>query len=330
MVDVAKAAGVSLATVGRVLHGTGYVGAETRKTIEQIIERSGYVPNKIAQGLKSRQSKLIGHLVVFNPNMLFAKISLAVNTAAMDQGLHVLTMTSHPGLDEDEALINELIGHRVAGVIITSNTHAPKTAIQRLVDRHIPVVMIERTLGVPRVDRIRVDDLGGSRAAVTHILEHGHRRIAFVGMHPFHEVEKLRLQGYREVLQGAKLPSEDYVRLTPEYSAEAGCQAMDSLLALPHPPTAVFATSDLLVCGILQSLHAHGRRVPDDVSVVGYDDTLAAFLTPPITSVGLSLEDVGRQALDLLVRRGQTPEAPAQAIKLSTLLVDRHSVKKPG
>lgn len=330
MVDVAKAAGVSLATVGRVLHGTGYVGTETRKKIERIIEQTGYVPNKIAQGLKSRQSKLIGHLVVFNPNMLFAKISLAVNTAAMDQGLHVLTMTSHPGLQEDEALINELIGHRVAGVIITSNTQVPKGAIQRLVDRNIPVVMIERTLSLPRVDRIRVDDLAGARAAVTHLLEHGHRRIAFVGRELAHEVEKLRLQGYRDALASAKLPSEEYVRLSAQYSTESGRLAMASLLALPHPPTAVFATSDLLVCGILQALHEHGRRVPEDVSVVGYDDTLAAFLTPPITSIGLSLEDVGRQALDLLVRRGEAPDAPAQTIKLSTVLVDRHSVKKAG
>ncbi|HRE25376.1 MAG TPA: LacI family DNA-binding transcriptional regulator [Anaerolineales bacterium] len=327
MVDIATATGLSLATVGRVLHDTGYVSAESRKKIEAYIQKTGYVPNKIAQGLKSRQSKLIGHLVVFNPNMLFAKISLAVNAAAREQGLHVLTMTSHKGLEEDEALVNELIGHRVDGVVVTSNVSMPKAAIQKLVDRNIPVVMIERTLAVPRVDRIRVDDLGGARLAVQHLLDHGHRRVGFIGMHLFHEVERLRLAGYRDALLGAgQTAQDDLVRLMAEYSPEAGKQAMESFLAAPEPPTAVFATSDLFIGGVLQALHARGLRVPHDLSLVGYDDTLAAMFAPPITSVGLSLDDVGRQAIDLLLKRQPTPAASARTLTLGTVLIDRGSV----
>ncbi len=331
MVDIAKAAGVSLATVGRVLHDHGYVSAENRKKIERLIKESGYVPNKIAQGLKSRQSKLIGHLVVFNPNMLFAKISLAVNTAALAKGLHVLTMTSHKGMNEDEALINELIGHRVDGVIVTSNVDISKTLIQKLVDRNIPVVMIERTLAVPRVDRIRVDDRGGATEAVRHILAQGHRRVGFIGMRQFHDVEKLRLQGYRDALGRAGItPDEACVHLMPEYSVAAGRQAMSSLLALAHPPTAVFATSDLLAGGAAQALYERGLRVPEDMSLVGYDDTLSALLAPPITSVALSLDDIGRQAIDLLQQRRQTPAAPAHTLTLKTVLIDRRSVGAPS
>jgi len=327
MVDIATATGLSLATVGRVLHDTGYVSAESRKKIEAYIRKSGYVPNKIAQGLKSRQSKLIGHLVVFNPNMLFAKISLAVNTAAREQGLHVLTMTSHKGLEDDEALVNELIGHRVDGVVVTSNVGMPKSAIKKLVDRNIPVVTIERTLAVPRVDRIRVDDRGGARVAVQHLLDHGHRRVGFIGMQLFHEVEKLRLEGYRDALRAAGLaPQDDLVHLMAEYSPEAGRQAAEALLKSSAPPTAVFATSDLFIGGVLQALHVRGMRVPHDLSLVGYDDTLAAMFAPPISSVGLSLDDVGHQAIGLLLKRQTAPAAPARTLTLNTVLIDRGSV----
>lgn len=327
MSDIAHAAGVSLATVGRVLHKNGYVSEENREKIERLIQELGYVPNKIAQGLKNQRSMLIGHLVVFNPNMLFAKISLAVNQAALAHGFHVLTMTSHQQMDEEEAQINELIGHRVDGVIITSNTHIPQALIQKLVDLKIPVVMVERTYDLPLVDCIRVDDLKGAFDAVHHILAHGHQRIGFIGMQLFHEVERLRYQGYCEALQTAGIElTNDYIRFMPDYSAESGYNATEALMRLETPPTAVFATSDLFTCGVLQYLHEQGKRVPEDLALVGYDDTLATLLAPPITSMSLSLEAIGEHALECLLQRMDDPQAPAQTKMISTILIDRHSV----
>ena len=327
MSDIAKAAGVSLATVGRVLHKRGYVSAENREKIERLVQESGYVPNKMAQGLKNRQSKLIGHLVVFNPNMLFAKISLAVSSAALEQGFHVLTMTGHQNLNEEEAQLNELIGHRVDGVIITSNARIPKTLIQKLVDLKIPVVMIERTYDLPRVDCIRVDDLAGSFEAVQHLIKHGQRRIGFIGMQLFHEVERLRYQGYCEALRSAGIELVDeYICFMPEYSVEAGYRAMQALMKLEQPPGSVFATSDLFICGVMQSLYQQGKRVPDDLSLVGYDDTLSTLLAPPITSVGLSLDEIGKQAIELLLERMQDIQAPSRMVTIKTVLIKRDSV----
>lgn len=329
MSDIAAAAGVSLATVGRVLHKNGYVSEENREKIERLIQELGYVPNKIAQGLKNRQSKLIGHLVVFNPNMLFAKISLAVTQSALQHGFHVLTMTGHQNLDEEEAQINELIGHRVDGVIITSNVHIPKTLIQKLVDLEIPVVMIERTYDLPHVDCIRVDDLNGSFEAVDHIIAKGHRRIGFIGMQLFHEVEKLRYQGYCDALRNAGMEiSDDYICFMPDYSVENGFRAMETLMKTNQfPPTAVFATSDLFTCGVMQYLHQQGKRVPEDLSLVGYDDTLSTLLAPPITSVGLSLDEIGSHAIELLLRRMQDYQAPSSIVPIKTVLIDRQSVR---
>lgn len=327
MSDIAKAAGVSLATVGRVLHKSGYVSEENREKIERLIQELGYVPNKMAQGLKNSQSRLIGHLVVFNPNMLFAKISLAVNKVALEHGFHVLTMTGHQNMDEEEAQINELIGHRVNGVIISSNVRIPQALVQKLVDLKIPVVMIERTYAMSQVDCIRVDDLNGSLEAVQHLIEHGHRRIGFIGMQLFHEVERLRYRGYGAALSKAGIEiSDEYICLMPEYSVEAGYQAMEALTKLAQPPTAVFATSDLFICGVMQSLHRQGKRVPEDVSLVGYDDTLSTLLAPPITSVGLSLDDIGKHAIELLLHRMSEVQSPARIVTIKTILIDRQSV----
>ena len=329
MSDIAKAAGVSLATVGRVLHKNGYVSEENREKIELLIQEYGYVPNKIAQGLKNRKSKLIGHLVIFNPNILFAKISLAVNKAALEQGFHVITMTGHRDLNEEELQINELIGFRVDGVIITSNVHIPQSLIKKLLDLNIPVVMIERTYDMPYVDCIKVDDQNGSFEAVRHIIEKGHKRIGFIGMNLFHEVEKLRYQGYCNALEhdGIEL-IEEYVRFMPEYSVDAGYAAAKELLELSTPPTAIFSTSDLFACGVMQFLHQQGKRVPADLSLVGYDDTLSTLLAPPITSVGLSLEKIGSQAIDLLLERSADIKASTRIMKINTVLIDRNSVKQ--
>ena len=330
MSDIARAAGVSLATVGRVLHKSGYVSEESREKIECLIQELGYVPNKMAQGLKNRQSRLIGHLMVFNPNMLYAKISLAVNKLALEHGFQVLTMTAHPNLHEEEAQINEMIGHRVDGVIITSNTFIPAGLIHRLVNLKIPVVMVERTLHLPQVDCIRVDDLSGALAAVRHIIGHGHSRIGFIGMQSAHEVEHLRHQGYCNALQEAGLAlNDEYIRLMPAYTVQAGYEAMASLMNLPTPPGAIFATSDLFICGALQYLYQIGKKVPADVSLVGYDDTLSTMLAPPITSVGLSLEEIGESAVKLLLERMEDFKAPAKNITIHTVLIDRQSVGAP-
>ena len=327
MADIAKAAGVSLATVGRVLHKNGYVSKENREKIEGLIQEYGYVPNKIAQGLKNNKSKLIGHLVIFSPNMLFAKISLAVNKAALERGFHVITMSGHRDLNEEEAQINELIGYRVGGVIVTSNVHIPNTLIQKLVDLKIPVVLIERTYEMAHVDCIKIDDLAGSFDAVRHIINEGHERVGFIGMDLFHEVEKLRYQGYCDALNNAGIKqTEKYINFMPEYSVNAGYQATKKLLELDTPPTAIFSTSDLFVCGVLQYLHEKGKRVPQDLSLVGYDDTLSTLLAPPITSVALSLDDIGSQAFKLLLERSADFEAPSRTVKINTVLINRNSV----
>ncbi len=329
MSDIAKAAGVSLATVGRVLHNNGYVSEEKRQEIERIIKETGYIPNRIAQGLKKSRSKIIGHLTLFNPNMQYQEISSAVNAAAAESGYQVLTLTCHQGSGEEEQQINDLIGHRVDGVIITSYQALSQEWIGRLLERQIPVVMVERTYDMPLVDRIVVNDLAGSKEAVRHMLHKGHRRIAFVGAALDYQVEKDRYAGYLEALKEAGIvPLEQWSQLMPGYSVEAGRKAIDELLHARVSPTAVFMTSDIFACGVLQVLYERGLRVPDDLSLIGYDNTLSALLSPPITSVGLPFEKIGDHAIRLLLRRMEDPGVSACSVGIDPFLMDRHTVRE--
>lgn len=329
MSDVAKAAGVSLATVGRVLHNNGYVSEDKRREIERIIKEMGYIPNRIAQGLKSSRSNIIGHLTLFNTNMQFKEISSAVNTAAASSGYHVLTLTSHIGLGEEEQQINDLIGHRVDGVIVTSYHSISKDLIGRLLENHIPVVMIERTFDMPMVDRIVVNDRASSLGAVQHMLQKGHRRIGFIGCKLTHQVEEDRYAGYLDALSEARItPHEEWVQVMSEYSIEAGRMAIDQLLRAGQPPTAIFMTSDIYACGVLQVLYERGLRVPDDLSLVGYDNTLSALLSPPITSVGLPFKEIGDHALQLLLQRMNDQAAISSTIGIDPFLMDRHTVRE--
>ncbi|MBY0215312.1 LacI family DNA-binding transcriptional regulator [Paenibacillus illinoisensis] len=327
MTDIAKKAGVSLATVGRVLHNNGYVSKEKREQIEQIIKETGYVPNKIAQGLKASRSNIFGHLTLFNDNMQYKGISSAINASAVKEGYQVLTLTYHEDSGEEEHQINELIGHRVEGVFITSNCSIPEKLIRRLSDEQIPVVMIERTYDMPQVDRIVVNDFLGSHGAVRHMIEKGHRQIGFIGSELTQQVEIDRYQGYLKALEEVNIIADNaWIKLMPDYTLDFGRQAMNELLNSDSPPSAVFMTSDIFACGVLQTLYDQKLRVPEDISLIGYDNTLSALLSPPLTSVGLPYNKIGEHAVELLLRRIKDFSYESSTIEIEPFLMDRRTV----
>lgn len=336
MSDVAKRAGVSIATVGRVLHNNGYVSADKRVEIEKAIRELGFVPNRIAQGLKRSESRIFGHMVAFNMNMQVDLISRAFDEAASQAGYTVLTLTGHRGLAEEDDFIRELIGRRVDGVAISSNQQIGTEQVQRLVDAGIPVVMIERTLDMPLVDRIVVDDWQGAHDAVAHMIRNGHRRIGFVGCSSSHGVERDRRRGYADALAAAGLvENPDWIREADDYSVEFGAGAAEAIFGPAKDgfdakdfPTAIFATSDVLASGVLQHLYVKSLRVPEDVSVVGYDNTVAVLLAPPISSMGLPHERLGEDAVMLLSSRISNREIASRTIIVTPKLADRRTVRE--
>lgn len=330
MSDVAKRAGVSLATVGRVLHQNGYVSRENREKVEQAVRELGYIPNSAAQCLKKSSSHMLGHILLFSPNLLFGQISRGVDRAAQERGYSVLSFTKYRSPGEDRRIVTQLISRQVEGVIITSVSGFDPDLIRQLEQAGIPVVRIERAEETD--DRILVDDFGGSREAVSSLVQAGHRKIAYVGLPPVLSVERLRLEGYRRALTEGGIPLKAGLeRLVDQYSPAQGFAAMASLWQ-EERPTAVFAAADSLASGVLQFLYREGIRVPEQISLMGYDNTLATLLAPPIDSVGIQADRMGKEAVDLVLRRKVSPRKPedqGEAILVPTQLEKRGTVAPP-
>ncbi len=328
MADVAKLAGVSLATVGRVIHNNGYVSAENRRRVEAAVSRLGYVPNTLAQGLKSGV-QMVGHILQFNPNMLFAQISRAVDEACTQHGYRVLNFTKYGLPGEDQRIVTEFIGRRVSGVLITSIGQGLDPAlIKRLERARIPVVWIERA--PEGSDCVLLDDRAGTYSAVSSMIQAGHRKIAYIGREPAQMVEKRRLQGYRDALRDNGLPLERGLeKLTTDYQPVSGRKAMAQLWESPQRPTGVFGAADTLICGAMQYLYQAEVKIPTDLSLAGYDNTVSEILSPPVNSVGIHAAEMGRKAVELLLRRREEPNRQPEALWVGTELVDRGTVVRP-
>lgn len=344
--DVAERAGVSTATVARVLHGNGYVAEETRKAVEAVVRETGYQINAVAQGLRKQRTFTLGHVLQsIAPNPFFAGVALGVEKEATEHGCGVVLYTTQGDAERERVGVETLIRRRVDAIIFTKIAH--EANVELAARAGIPVVQVERVCSVP-TDSVTADNYPGALEATRHLIELGHQRIAFLGVAPSAlarldanrpasstadrtTVEGERLAGYLDALAAAELQvREDLVDLGGSYYALDWARAtMRRMLELPTAcrPTAVFATCDMLAAGALQEIHHHGLRVPDDLSVVGFDDTYASFLTPPLSTARQPMFEMGQAAARLAIEALQAvPEHRApRSERLSTHLVVRAS-----
>ena len=328
MKDIAREAGVSTATVGRVLHKTGYVSPEAKERVDAAVRKLGYVPNGLARALTTKRSGVIGCLVVENAGNLYQEINRQLLSAAERRGYKLLTMQTRVDVRDEDELLRQLIGLRVDGLAIVSNIYLRQEHFELLRLRQIPTVMIERAYDFPHVDNVRFRDLEGAEAATRKFLAQGHRRVAFLGPEPFDRVEEDRLSGFRRAMEAAGVPREaQLLCLTDTYGIDQGREGMERLLALPEPPTAVFCTADILAAGAMQALYRHGIRVPEEMSLSGYDNRVAQELAPPINSVEPDLPGVGEKTLELLLRRMEDPARPGVTEWVDMRYVDRGTIQ---
>lgn len=317
--DVAELAGVSTATVARVIHDNGYVAPDTRERVERAIATTGYQLNAIAQGLRRQRTFTVGHVLhSIIPNQFFAAVAEGVEEVASRYGCGVLIVTTHGDAARERRAVETLIQRRVDAIIFTTATHVDN--VRLAVRSDIPVVQVERMTSV-ETPAVTSDNFGGASSAVEHLIALGHRRIGFLGVDPaamrgrpgsasHPDVEQERLSGYLSAMESHRLPVDDdmigfesnYIN-HPGSRRNRGYEPMRDMLAVADPPTAVFATFDLLAAGALQAIYARGLRVPEDISVVGFDDTYAPYLTPPLTAVQNPLQDMGRVAARLVFQQ---------------------------
>lgn len=337
LMEVARLAGVSTATVNRVLKGKGYVSAETRTRIEAAIKETRYRPNALARELRRQRSMTIGHVVsAITANPFFANVARGAEDEALERDFKTLLFNHNGSAERERQGLERLIERRVDAVLFT--VAVARADVEMLMEENIPVVQIER-IATPDAPSVTVDNTVGALQAMRYFVDLGHRRIAFVGGDPeqiYHgeplmrAVEDERLDAYRAGLAAAGLSlNPDYVRLGQYFRHDDGAgvlgyQHMMALFKSRERPTAIFATCDILAAGVLQAIYETGLRVPEDISVIGFDDTLAINLTPQLTTVAQPMEQLGREGFALALAQIEGQANPA-SVRLPSRLVKRAS-----
>lgn len=306
--EVARRAGVSLGTVSNVLNRPESVSAPTRKRVLDTIKELGYVRNDSARHLRAGQSRTVAIVVLDVSNPFFTDVVRGAEAVVEAAGGMLVVCNSGEDTAREGRHLDVLEEQRVRGLLITPVRDGRHKHLERLVERGIPVVLVDRGSGQPNRCSVAVDDILGGRLAATHLAEGGHRRIAFVGG-PFTITQVAdRHEGAKAALAERDGDIELQVMETKTLSVAAGREAAESICALPAAkrPTAVFCANDLLALGVLQGLIAGGLRVPQDVALVGYDDIeFAAAATVPLTSIRQPREQLGRTAAELLLEEAE-------------------------
>ncbi len=324
--DVAELAKVSTATVSRVIHNKGYVRDETRKAVLEAIKKLDYRENLNAQSLRSQKSSIIGHVLRNSfVNPFFANVAYGVDTAAAAAGHVVLTATVEGPESEERKAVDTLLRRRVDGVIFT--TISSEENALACIRNGVAVVMNERYFDIPFVDRVTADNRSGATEAVRQLVALGHRRIAFIGglisgPAVLSRTEEDRFAGYLDALKEGGIPFRDSFVKRCEYGVENGREAAISLLSGGTSISAIFAASDQIALGAYQAIIESGMSIPEDVSLVGFDDTLAKYGAKPLTTVRMPMYDIGRTAVQLLIeRQSGVYEGEARTVEFKTRLV---------
>ncbi|ACQ78573.1 transcriptional regulator, LacI family [Beutenbergia cavernae DSM 12333] len=329
--EIARRAGVGVSTVSRYLNSSGYVGADAARRIAAVVEETGYVSSRAASSLTTKRSGAIGFVTSSLLNPFAAELAHAMAAEAASEGFSVLSAVTDGDDDRLVHVLRDLRSHRVDGVIVTPpETPAVREELARTVASGVPVTTIGMAIPDAAHDEVSTDTYGGALDAVRHLLEQGHRAIAVVAGPDPERVAASRFRAYRDALDAAGLAVRAELVPATALDREGGAEAAARLFALDAPPTAVFAANDLAALGVLQAAHEAGLRVPDDLSVVGFDDiAMASHATPPLTTVRQPKTAMGVRAVRLLLDRIAEPEREPRSERLECELVVRASVAPP-
>ena len=332
--DVAKQAGVSHSTVSRALHGSSLISDETVERIRQIAVEMGYSPSAAARSLKTNRSRALGVIVSNIDDPFFGEILQGIEEVAQEHGYSLLMAASQHDPEREQVIVQDMRERHVDGLIVCSASFSAEQR-RRLLEYGIPIVLVNNQAAEEYRYSIYHDDVDGSRQVTRHLIELGHRRIAYLGNSLSGRTTLDRLTGFRLEMEsaGLTLPAE-YIHEVPGGRPEDGLAALEYFLALPEHPTAIFCFNDMLAIGVLNGLHKAGIRVPEDISVVGFDNIVfSAYTNPSLTTLDQPKHYIGAEAARLILGLLDPPadkQVPQQQIqKLKGRLLVRQSSAPP-
>jgi LacI family transcriptional regulator len=331
IVDVARLAGVSTATVSRVINSPDRVREETRVKVERAMDLCNYKYNALARGFATKQSRTIGLIIPTIKNSVFAESTRGVQDYADERQNQVILGNTYYQYHQEEKLIKTLLEKRVDGLVITTTN--PKGAILKSLEREgVPFVLLYSTLRGGAISAVGIDNYRGGYLATEHLINLGHRRIGMVaGRFTMSDRSLHRWHGYRHCLKTYGIPYDKELLIQTEHSLPGGKESAQRLLSLKTPPTALFCSNDYLALGAMKGARELGMVLPDDLSVVGFDDILtASYIVPELTTVYQPAYEMGKQGAQLLFELMENKHEKAVQMMLEAALVVRDSTAPPG
>ncbi|MGA5350901.1 LacI family DNA-binding transcriptional regulator [Streptomyces thermodiastaticus] len=337
MADVARSAGVSVATVSHVLNGTRPVLPHTRQAVLDAVEQLGYTPNGLARSLVTSRTRSIGLAVSAISNPYFTEILHGVESCALKHGYSLLLADPHDDPEHERTVVQLLHERRVDGVIIAPSAQ-PDALVAYLTRHRLPAVFLDRLLpagaggqdGLPAFDQICADGTEPTARLVGHLAGLGHRRIGLVAGLPGWSTTAERLDGYRQGLAAAGLPWDERLVVHGDSSAAGAERATEELLSRAAPPTALITANNAMTIGALRALRERGLSVPADMALCCFDDfDWADLFTPQLTAIAQPGRELGAGAVRLLLDRLDAPDRPARTVRLPCSFVHRTSCGCP-
>jgi len=325
--DIARLARVSHPTVSRALQNSPLVNAATAARIRKIAEDAGYRASAVARGLVTRRTMTAGLVVTTAADPFASEVACGVEEAANKHRYSVFMASSNADPECERKLVQAFAERRVDGIIVISS-RVGALYLPLLKELNVPIVLVNDQYPGDFVHNVTIANQEGSRAAAEHLIEQGHRRIAYLGDRNGYQSDAERFRGYKEALAAAEIEFAPELAVEGDGRPEAAIEAMEGLLKLNVPPTAVCCYNDMTALGAMRAIRACGLRVPEDVSVTGFDDLFfAAYLKPALTTVRQPMRRMGQMAMENLFKLMMGEESIAQ-VSVEPQLIVRESTGK--
>ncbi|WP_068673464.1 LacI family DNA-binding transcriptional regulator [Oceanobacillus sp. Castelsardo] len=327
--DVAKEANVSIATVSNVINKKGRIGEKTRKRVHEAMEKLNYEPNMLASALTGKQTKTIGLIIPDLANPFFSELARSIEDRAHELSYNIVICSTDYQEEKENKYISLLKQKRVDGFILASGFENLER-VQELMKEDIPVVIVARDYPNFSINAVALDDYMGGYQAANHLLQLGHKNIGFIALDVYSNRERIR--GFKDALREHHIePRKDlhFIEDKKQSLVKAGNISAIEYLESEEIPTAVFACNDLLAIGAIQAIKEAGLNVPDDISIVGFDNTsIATIVDPPLTTMSQPIQRMGREVMDLIISIFKGERDDEVRITLVPDLVKRKSTKE--
>ena len=325
--DVADAVGVSRSTVSLVLSNHPRISEETRQRVQDSVDKLGYVYDRRAASLRTKQSFTVGLIITDIKNRFYAELTSGIENTLAEANYIALLGSTTDRMENQERLLATMRELRADGIILCPARGTPPESIVRF-SRQLPTILITRYLAGIDVDYVGIDNELGARRATEHLIERGHRRIAFIGGSNDSSARQDRLRGLISILEKHRIPLDPCLMVTSAVTRNAGYRAIQQVASIANPPTAVLCYNDEVAFGVMLGLRSCGLEPGRDVAVVGFDDVNEASLwNPPLSTVSATPTQMGQQAANLLLKRIEQPDRPTQQMILPSTLIIRASSK---